>query len=148
MSIRERDMYHPIENTGPFAAETFYYEVRIGDWAASRKKIDLVILRNKRLISIEAKICNWRKALQQAYSNLYVSDYSYVALWHKAVPNIDEDIFANLGIGVLAVSGSLGEMTNGLCNEILKAKKSNLIVQKCNAYVKNECKLQEANRTG
>lgn len=135
MSVKERDLYHTIETTGPFAKKIFHYEVPIGDWATSRKKIDMVILRNQKLVSIEVKISNWKKALQQAYSNLYVFDYSYVALWHKTVPNVDTDIFKNLGIGILEV--------NGTCKEIVKAKRSKLVIPRSKNYAKNKCKSKD-----
>ena len=135
MSIKEKDMYHTIESTGPFAKKTFYYEVPIGNWATSRKRIDMVTLKNQKLVSIEVKVSNWRKALQQAYANLYVFDYSYVALWHKTLPNVDTVIFKNLGIGILEVNGS--------CEEIIKAKRSKLIVPRCRIYAKNKCKSKE-----
>ncbi len=132
MNIKEKDLYHTIENTGPFAKKPFYYEVPIGTWSTSRKRIDMVTLRNKKLISIEVKINNWKKALQQAYANLYVFDYSYVAIWHKTIPNIDTDIFKNLGIGILEVNGS--------CEEIVRAKRSKLVIPRCKNYAKNKCK--------
>ncbi len=75
------------------------------------------------MISIEVKISDWRKALQQAFSNLYVFDYSYVALWHKTVPNVNTAIFKNLGIGILKV--------DDFCKETVKARRSKLIVPKC-----------------
>ena len=129
MSIKETDLYSKIENTGPFANKPFHYEVRIGDWTTSRKKIDMVTLKNRRLISIEVKISNWKKALQQAYSNMYVFDYSYVALWHKTVPNVDLEIFKDLGIGILEVNES--------CNEVIKAKRSKLVIASSKSYAKN-----------
>ncbi len=135
MNIREKDLYPTIRNTGPFAKKQFYYEIPIGDWATSRKRIDLVILKNQKLISIEVKISNWKKALQQAYANLYVFDYSYVALWYKTIPNVDTDIFKTLGIGILEVNGS--------CQEIVKAKKSKLVIPRCKNYAKNKCKSKE-----
>jgi hypothetical protein len=135
MNVKEKDLYHKIENTGPFAKKTFYYEVPIGKWATSRKRIDMVTLKNQKMVSIEVKISNWKKALQQAYANLYVFDYSYVALWHKTVPNVDTVIFKNLGIGILEVNGS--------CEEIMKAKPSKLVIPKCKMYAKNNCRLKE-----
>lgn len=131
MNLKEKDLYHKIENTGPFAKKKFYYEIPIGKWTTSRKRIDMVTLKNKKLVSIEVKISNWKKALQQAYSNLYVFDYSYVALWHTTVPNIDSDIFKSLGIGILEVNGS--------CEEIMKAKPSKLVIPKSKNYARNNC---------
>ena len=136
-SIKETDLYPAIKNTGPFAKKQFYHEIPIGDWAKSRKRIDLVVLENQKLISIEVKISNWKKVLQQAYANLYVFDYSYVALWHKTTPNIDTDIFKTLGIGILQVNGS--------CQEILKPKKSKLIIPRCKNYVRKTLENLENN---
>ena len=137
-NIKETDLYPAIKNTGPFSGKQFYYEIPIGAWATSRKRIDLVVLKNQELISIEVKISNWKKVLQQAYSNLYVFDYSYVALWHKTIPNVDIDIFKTLGIGILQVNGS--------CQEILKAKKSKLVIPRCKNYARKAleaCRLME-----
>ena len=132
MSMKEKDLYGRIKNSGPFAKKQFYYEIPIGDWVASRKRIDLVTIKKKELVSIEVKISNWRKALQQAYANLYVFDYSYVALWHQTIHNVDKTIFEKLGIGILEVNIS--------CEEILKAEKSNRVISKCKTYAKNKCK--------
>jgi len=134
MSIKELELYGKIENTGPFANETFYHEIPISDWSSSRKRIDIVTLRNQKLVSIEVKISNWKKALQQAYTNLYVADYSYVALWHKTIPNVDTSLFENLGIGILEV--------NGFCEKRITAKKSKLVIPKRRRYAKKQCKLQ------
>ena len=134
MSIKEFELYEKIESTGPFANEIFYYEIPIGDWSSSRKRIDIVTLRNQKLVSIEVKISNWKKALQQAYTNLYVADFSYVALWHKTMPNVDTLLFENLGIGVLEVNGS--------CEKRITAKKSKLVIPKRRFYAKKQCKLQ------
>ena len=132
MSIKETDLYWKIENTGPFANQSFHYEVPIGPWSESRKQIDMVVINNSKITAIEVKISSWRKALQQAYANLWVFDYSYVAMWHKAIPNMDMTLFRELGIGVLEV--------NDTCKEILQAKQSNAIIAKTKNYAKNYCK--------
>lgn len=135
MSIKEKDLYRQIKNTGPFAKKQFYQEIPIGDWVTSRKRIDLVTIKNQKMISIEVKVSNWKKALQQAYANLYVFDYSYVALWHKTIPNVDQTLFKKLGIGILEVNGS--------CEELMKAKRSKLVILRCRSYAKNKCKSKE-----
>ena len=97
----------------------------------------MVVIKNSKITTIEVKINNWRKALHQAYANLYVFDYSYVAMWYKAIPNMDIDLFRKLGIGVLKV--------NETCEEILKAKQSKLTIAKTKNYAKNYCKLKKEN---
>lgn len=135
MKIKELDLYRQIEKTGPFANEVFYREILISDWTQSRKRIDLVSLQNHDLLAIEVKVNDWKTALQQAYSNLYVADYSYVALWHQTIPHIDLSIFQGVGIGILEINGS--------CIEKLRAKKSKLVISNKKQYAKNQCLLQE-----
>ena len=134
MKLKEFDLYEKIENTGPFSDVNFSYEIQTNDWILSRKRIDLVTLKNHKLIAIEVKLHNWKNALQQAYTNLYAVDYSYVALWHKTIPRVDMSIFQNYGIGMLEV--------NGTCEEKIKARRSKLIIPKRRRYVKGQCKLQ------
>ena len=131
MAIKERDLYQAIRDTGPFAGDTFHYEIPISDLSTGRKKIDMVVVKNQSIIAIEVKINNWRKVLQQAYTNLYSFDYSYVALWHKTIPNIDVDLFKKLGIGVLKVGNS--------CEEVLKARRSKLVIASGRDYAMDKC---------
>ena len=63
-----------------------------------------------------------------------MADYSYVALWHKTIPNVDTSLFENLGIGVLEV--------NGVCEKRITAKKSKLVIPKRKRYAKKQCNLQ------
>ena len=130
--IKEKDLYGAIEKSDLFAKNTFYYEVPLGSWMTSRRRVDMVTLKNKKILSIEVKISNWKKCLQQAYVNLYTFDYSYAALWHKVIPNIDIEMYKKLGIGILEI--------NNACNEILKPKRSALVISQYRRYVKNYCK--------
>ena len=131
MSMRERDMYDPIRNTGPFARQKFAYEIRIADWSHSRRTIDLVTVNKNKTVAIEVKTRNWRKAVQQAYANLYVANYSYVALWHKAADRVDRALCKELGIGILRVDDSS-------CKLDMRAKTSQLVVKQRHKYVLNE----------
>ena len=92
-------------------------------------------VQKNNLVAIEVKIKDWKTALHQAYSNLYVADYSHVALWHHTIPNVDFSIFQQVGIGILEVNGS--------CEQKLKPKKSKLVISKNKRYAKNQCLLQE-----
>jgi len=135
MSIKEYDLYEKILATGPFKEHNFFFEIEVGDWAVSRKRIDLVTRTNNQLIGIEVKVADWKTSLKQAYSNLFAVDYSYVAVWHDTIPKMNLNIFEEFGIGVLAV--------NGTCDLIQKARKSHLTVKEKKKYVKKQCEIQE-----
>ena len=57
-----------------------------------------------KIISIEAKIGNWKKGVLQAQRYLMFSDYSYLALPEKNIHNVDKDILVKIGIGLLSVN--------------------------------------------
>lgn len=56
------------------------------------------------IISIEAKVSNWRKAVEQANRNRIFSHKSFVALPERVAHRVrSEQIFSKLGIGLLSV---------------------------------------------
>jgi len=67
------------------------------------KKIDLIYIKRKQLISIELKVQNWKRALWQAYVNQLFTSKSYVCLWSEVIKNIDKREFEKFGIGVLSI---------------------------------------------
>ena len=69
------------------------------------------------IVSIEAKIKDWKGACLQAQRYLYFSDYSYVAMPSIFIKNVDIRKFEKNGIGLLSVK-------NDRIVEILDAKKS------------------------
>ena len=129
MTVLERALYRPVSISGPFAGRTLAREARIADWKLSTKKIDLVCIKNRHVHAIELKVCDWKGALRQAYANLYVADYSHVALWHEAVRRVNQDAFKKSGIGLLRV-------TKNKCNVIIDAKRSNLAILERKDYIK------------
>lgn len=136
MNPRELDLYEKILKTGPFKDNNgFFFEVPIGNWSTSRKRIDMVTMKKNKIVAIEVKVNDWKTSLKQAYSNLFVSDYSYVAIWHKTLPNIDRDIFNELGIGLLEVNGS--------CEMKIEAKKSPYADDISKQFVKKHCETRE-----
>lgn len=82
------------------------------------RKIDIVGVKNKRVIAIEVKIKNWKKALQQAITCKLCSHYVYVAFWQRYLPK-NLSIFENYGIGIMSV--------NGFVEIINKPKKSEIV---------------------
>ena len=128
MTVFEKSLYPPIKATGPFADQYLAPEARIADWKLSTKRIDLVCIKNRHIHAIELKVYDWKRALRQAYANLYVADYSHVALWHETVHRVDRSVFKKHGIGLLQV-------TPDECSVVIKAKKSNLVILERRAYI-------------
>jgi predicted RecB family endonuclease len=89
------------------------------------RKIDIVAKRRNEIITIELKMRAWERAIQQAYLNQRVSNYSYIALPENILNNsksrLFDEAFKN-GIGIISVNGS--------AKQIMGAKKSNQI-QSC-----------------
>jgi hypothetical protein len=82
---------------------TVYDEVRL-----NTRNIDLIGKKNSEVVSIELKLKDWPRAIAQAYLNLRVSNYSYVALPEQAWSRIDRRIYTQAfeyGIGLLSVDG-------------------------------------------
>lgn len=70
--------------------------------------IDIVAKRRSKIVAVELKVRNWRRAIQQAYLDLRVSNYAFVALPESIWGRIDRKIYYeayNYGIGLLSVDG-------------------------------------------
>ena len=65
--------------------------------------IDLVAKRGDEVVSIELKLADWKRAIAQAYLDLRVSDYCYVAMPLKALTPTVRAEASRLGIGLLGV---------------------------------------------
>lgn len=133
MTVLERSLYGPVTTTGPFAGQPFAYEARIADWALSTKRIDLVCIKNRRMHAIELKVYDWKGAVRQAYSNLYVADYSYVGLWHETAARVDREAFKRSGIGLL-------EVNTRECRLAVRPKRSTRVIPERQAYVRRHCR--------
>lgn len=77
------------------ARELPHYEKRI-DVAA-------VSLSSGELLSVEAKVENWPKAISQAMVNLSASHKSYIAIYSKYAHRVPEDLLMERGIGLISV---------------------------------------------
>ncbi len=101
--VKEVDIEHGLES--------FFVQEKDAGCVVSRqvyfggKKIDMVLVLEGSVSSIEVKISDWRGALRQANLNRLASDYSYVAMWHedaeRAVDHLDD--FVRLKVGLIIV---------------------------------------------
>ena len=69
------------------------------------------------IISIEAKLRDWKGAFLQAQRYLCFSDYAYVAMPDTYIKNVDTTLFVQSGIGLLLVAEKMIE-------EVIPANKS------------------------
>jgi predicted RecB family endonuclease len=74
---------------------------------ALTKRIDIVGIRDGEVWTVEAKVSDWRRALQQANQNRIFGERPYVALWHRHLKNIEERLFDRFGIGIMSVNGDV-----------------------------------------
>ena len=101
--IKEIDIEHNLES--------FFTQEKDEGCIVSRqvyfggKKIDMVLVLNESVSSIEVKISDWRGALRQANLNRLACDYSYVAMWHedagRAVDHLED--FVRLKVGLIII---------------------------------------------
>jgi hypothetical protein len=72
------------------------------------RKIDVIARRRNEITSVELKTRDWRRAIHQAFLDLSVSDYSFIALPHSTCRRIETSMLneaLNYGIGILRVDG-------------------------------------------
>ncbi len=95
------------------APEMQFYEYRI-DLFGYSQTLNLSV-------SVELKLTNWRRAIEQALLYQLCSDYSFIALPESTVKRVDLGLLTCHGIGLIAV----GEAGN--CREVLSAAQSNVV---------------------
>ena len=84
----------------------------------------------KKIISIEAKIKNWKKAFEQAWLNEFFASESYVLLPHNTINAHVIEYSQKLGVGVIAHEAKK--------SVIIKESKSKRIPSSYSSWVFNE----------
>ncbi len=85
------------------------------------KRIDIAALpfADNDLLTYEAKITDWARAISQAIVNLAAGERAYIAMYNKNVHLVPKDTLIAYGIGLVSVGSKWGEV-----EEILEAKSS------------------------
>ena len=99
----EMDLRKPVRDFFQNKNYTVFDEVKLFS-----RGIDMIAKRRSRIIAVELKVQKWRRALQQAYLDLRVSNYAFVALPESKWSRIDRKIYYEAyshGIGLLSVDG-------------------------------------------
>jgi hypothetical protein len=70
-----------------------------------QKRLDLAVLSgDERLMVVELKVGDWRRAVDQAFVNRWAADSSWVALWHEKVTGAAYEAAQEAGVGLLIVT--------------------------------------------
>jgi hypothetical protein len=102
--LREEELRKPVHEYFKNKEYALFDEVKLFS-----RNIDVVAKRRNEVIAVELKLCDWKKAINQACLNQRVSDYSYVALPEPVWNRIDRRIYTisfDHGIGLLSVDGA------------------------------------------
>jgi len=101
--VKEEELRKPVHD---------YFEkkeyVVFDEIALFTRNIDVIAKRRNEIVSVELKLRDWKKAINQACLNQRVSNYSFVALPEPVWDRIDRRIYAvsfEQGIGLLSVDG-------------------------------------------
>lgn len=65
------------------------------------KRIDVVLRRDDNIIAIEAKVKNWKRALQQAISYRLCADAVFIAIWKDFTHRVDRQLLGEYGVGLI-----------------------------------------------
>lgn len=82
--------------------------------------IDLAFMVEESLFSVEFKLHNWRKAIQQARDHRLGADFAYICMPEREVTSQMRDEFNEAGVGLMFYKKSKGWPFK----EIIKAPKS------------------------
>ena len=99
--MRESDLLPPITEYLDHSGLTPYYEVPF-----ETRRIDVVGWGSGRLVCIELKVHDWRRAIVQASICQLCTPEVYVALPYPLARKVDQQPFREFGIGLLAVDGT------------------------------------------
>jgi hypothetical protein len=97
--VREVELYPPVE-------ALFKDDYIIGkEIELGAKRIDLVCVSKQtgKIVTIELKVKNWKKALRQAWSYRACANESYIAIPEERVGLLDARSLLALGLGVIGV---------------------------------------------
>ncbi len=112
--VFEKEIYPQIESYLRKEGFDYFKEVQF-----LTRHIDVIGINRKKIIAIEVKIKDWKRALQQVLTCRLCAHEVYVAMWHEFAHRVPVELFKNYGIGLMSVDGTV--------NVVTKAKKSLII---------------------
>jgi hypothetical protein len=114
--VLEDDLYLPMIKY--FKKLNYFIELEIPIY---RNRIDLLAYNDNKLIAVELKLLNWKRALRQAAYYQLGADYSYIAMpFYEAIEVYKRgNLFNDEGVGLFAVLLNRDEV-----RELIKPKLS------------------------
>ncbi len=85
-----------IEASDKYKGYKIYYEVPLFN-----RCIDAVLNKGSTIITIEFKIKDWHKAIEQIKTHLLVADFSYLCMPYRRVSPSFKEQLETLGVGLL-----------------------------------------------
>ncbi|MCH7545404.1 MAG: hypothetical protein IID30_03250 [Planctomycetes bacterium] len=99
--VLEAQLYEPVFSLPLFRDQMVSVTREV---AFYRKRVDLVWLTARGdLVAVELKVRDWKRVLWQASINQLFADFSYVAVWHRALKFLDLMLLKQRGIGVIVI---------------------------------------------
>lgn len=94
MDLLEFDL---IEKVRPHLINEYIIFEEVGFF---NRSIDMVLIKNRGLITVEFKIKDWRQAITQVRGHLIVADYSYVCMPERKISEQLITLLKKYGIGL------------------------------------------------
>jgi len=113
--IKELELYPAIEKFLEKGGYQYHKEVKV-----LSRSIDIIAIKKKKVVAIEVKVENWKRALQQALTCRLCAHEVYIAIWHEFFHRIPKSLLKKYHIGLLVVNEIDAQI-------IQKPRKSNII---------------------
>jgi hypothetical protein len=115
---KEEDLREPVHRYLESLNYRWKDEVRLFS-----REIDVVGRKQNTILAVELKLKDWNRALQQAYLDLRVSNYSSIALPEQIWSRVDPKLFslaASYGIGLISVDGQAKQIMRPRASKLIQ----------------------------
>ena len=113
--VSEIELYPVIEDLLNNEGFQLHKEVKV-----LTRSIDIIAIKKKKVIAIEVKVENWKRALQQALTCRLFAHDVYIAIWHDYYHRIPKNLLKKYRIGLIVVTDEKAQILH-------KSKKSKII---------------------
>ncbi len=109
MKIPEAQLAEPTRQLFSRNGFVSFDEIRI---PVGQKRVDLMMVHRyyPKMVAVELKVHDWKTAVRQALFDTQCAHLSYVALWHKTIPNVDKTWLEKTGVGLISVTDERAEI--------------------------------------
>ena len=113
--VKEIELYPKIESLLEKQGYRYYKEVKV-----LTRSIDIIAIRKKKVVAIEIKVENWKRAFQQALTCRLCAHEVYIAIWKDYQHRIPTNLLKKYRIGLIVVSEEKAQV-------MYKSRKSKVI---------------------